>query len=71
VDQRRSGCECLLGIDYRVERFVIDLDEVKGILRALRIGRNDGNHWFADVADPPLREHGMKRNMFGLSDARE
>jgi hypothetical protein len=71
VDQRRSGCERVLGIDHRVERFVINLDDIEGILRAVRIGRNDGHNRFADVADPALRQHGMKRDMFGLSDAWE
>ena len=56
VELRRSRVGRVLRVEDRLERLVVDLDELGGVAGQLAGRGGDGDHRFADVADAPDRE---------------
>ncbi len=52
VEQRRIWGNGQLGVHYRRQRRVLDLDEVQRVLGCGAVDRSDGGDWLADVAHP-------------------
>ena len=66
VDLRRTGFQCIDGVDYRRQDFVIDVDQLGGVLRLVGRFRNHQSDAIADIADLALRQHRMRRLLHRL-----
>lgn len=61
--------ECLFGVNDCIERVVIDLNQIDGILSEVRVRGDRYGDRLADEADFSLREYRVKRHMIGRRDA--
>ena len=60
ADQRRVGVERLARVDDRVQRLVVDVDQLQRVARDVLVGRDHGRDLLALEADLVAREHGLR-----------
>ena len=51
-DQRRVLLEGIRDLDHRLQRFILDIDELQGILRNVRIFSDHDCHRLSNIANP-------------------
>ena len=66
VDLGRAGFQRLDRIDHRGQDVVIDLDQLRGVLRLIRRLGDHHRHAIADIAHLTLRQQRMRRLLHGL-----